>query len=76
MMSRVNEAERALDLPPGYTPVLLRESGDAFAHGLRLRCKLGPERWSRSGATTSSSLPSCWNPPSHWYQRGVRYSSE
>ena len=34
MMSRVNEAERALDLPPGYTPVLLRESGDAFAHGL------------------------------------------
>ena len=44
MMSRVNEAERALDLPPGYTPILLRESGDAFAHGLQLRRKLAPER--------------------------------
>jgi hypothetical protein len=41
MMSRVNEAERALDLPPGYTPVLLRESGDAFAHGLAIAGQAG-----------------------------------
>jgi biotin-(acetyl-CoA carboxylase) ligase len=41
MMSRVNEAERALDLPPGYTPVLLRESGDAFAHGLTIAVQAG-----------------------------------
>jgi biotin/lipoate A/B protein ligase family protein len=41
MMSRVNEAERALDLPPGYTPVLLRESGDAFAHGLAIAMRAG-----------------------------------
>jgi len=41
MMSRVNEAERALDLPPGYTSVLLRESGDAFAHGLAIAMQAG-----------------------------------
>lgn len=41
MMSRVNEAERALDLPPGYTPVLLRESGNAFAHGLAIAVQAG-----------------------------------
>jgi hypothetical protein len=41
MMSRVSEVERALDLPPGYTLVSLRESGDAFAHGLAIAVQAG-----------------------------------
>jgi hypothetical protein len=41
MMSRVSEVERALDLPPGYTLVSLRESGDAFAHGLAIALQAG-----------------------------------
>ncbi|HEX2365159.1 MAG TPA: hypothetical protein VHJ00_09040, partial [Bradyrhizobium sp.] len=41
VMSRVDEAERALDLPPGYTLVSLRESGDAFAHGLAIAAQAG-----------------------------------
>ena len=41
MMSGVDEAERALDLPPGYTLVSLRESGDAFAHGLAIAAQAG-----------------------------------
>src|SRR5207302_4282150 len=41
MMSRVGEAELALDLPPGYTLVSLRESGDAFAHGLAIAAQAG-----------------------------------
>jgi hypothetical protein len=41
MMSRVSEAERALGLPPGYTLVSLRESGDAFAHGLAIAAQAG-----------------------------------
>jgi hypothetical protein len=32
-MPRVAGLEQALDLPPGYTLVALRELGDAFAHG-------------------------------------------
>ncbi|MGA7997179.1 MAG: biotin/lipoate--protein ligase family protein [Bradyrhizobium sp.] len=40
MMSRVSEVERALDLP-GYTLVSLRESGDAFAHGLAIAVQAG-----------------------------------
>jgi biotin-(acetyl-CoA carboxylase) ligase len=36
MMASLREAERALDLPPGFTLVSLRESGDAFAHGLAI----------------------------------------
>ncbi|MCK1626809.1 hypothetical protein IVA98_27385 [Bradyrhizobium sp. 160] len=41
MMLRVNEAERVLDLPPGFNSVLLRESGDAFAHGLAIAAQAG-----------------------------------
>jgi hypothetical protein len=41
MMARVGEAERAFDLPPGYTLVSLRESGDAFAHGLAIAAQAG-----------------------------------
>ncbi len=35
------EVARALDLPPGYTPVSLRERGDAFKHGLEIAEKAG-----------------------------------
>jgi hypothetical protein len=41
MMSGADEAERALDLPPGYTLVSLRESGDAFVHGLAIAARAG-----------------------------------
>ena len=40
-MMSIDEAERALDLPPGYTLVSLRESGDAFAHGLAIAAQAG-----------------------------------
>ena len=36
MMSSLGDAELAFDLPPGYTAISLRESGDAFAHGLAI----------------------------------------
>lgn len=39
MMPRPAEVEQALDLPPGYTLVALRELGDAFVHG----CAIAPE---------------------------------
>ncbi|MEO6783835.1 MAG: biotin/lipoate--protein ligase family protein, partial [Bradyrhizobium sp.] len=35
------EIERALDLPPGYSLVSLREHGDAFAHGLAIAAQSG-----------------------------------
>jgi hypothetical protein len=41
MMSRRGAAEPALDLPPGYRLVSLRESGDAFAHGLAIAAEAG-----------------------------------
>lgn len=41
MMSNLCDAERAFDLPPGYTLVSLRESGDAFAHGLAIARQAG-----------------------------------
>jgi biotin-(acetyl-CoA carboxylase) ligase len=41
MMSRRGEAEPALDLPPGYRLISLRESGDAFAHGLAIAAEAG-----------------------------------
>ena len=41
MMSRRGEAEPALDLPPGYRVISLRESGDAFAHGLAIAAEAG-----------------------------------
>lgn len=34
-------AERAFDLPPGYTLVTLRERSDAFAHGLAIAARVG-----------------------------------
>ena len=39
MSSRLADAKQALDLPPGYTLVALREYGDAFGHG----CAIAPE---------------------------------
>jgi biotin-(acetyl-CoA carboxylase) ligase len=41
MMSSLRDAERAFDLPPGYTVISLRESGDAFAHGLAIAGEAG-----------------------------------
>ena len=41
MMSRRGEAEPALDLPPGYRLISLREGGDAFAHGLAIAAEAG-----------------------------------
>jgi biotin-(acetyl-CoA carboxylase) ligase len=41
-MSRLAELEPALDLPPGYTLVALRELGDAFAHGCDIAAQAGP----------------------------------
>jgi biotin-(acetyl-CoA carboxylase) ligase len=35
-MPRAADLEQALDLPPGYTLVALREAGDAFAHGCEI----------------------------------------
>lgn len=35
------EVARALDLPPGYTLVSLRERGDAFKHGLEIAAEAG-----------------------------------
>lgn len=41
MMSSLGDAERAIDLPPGYTLVSLRERGDAFAQGLAIAGEAG-----------------------------------
>lgn len=41
MKANLGEAERAFDLPPGYTLVTLRERGDAFVHGLAIAGKAG-----------------------------------
>jgi len=38
---RVADLEQALDLPPGYTLVALREAGDAFAHGCEIAEEAG-----------------------------------
>jgi biotin-(acetyl-CoA carboxylase) ligase len=40
-MPRVADLEQALDLPPGYTLVALREAGDAFAHGCEIAEEAG-----------------------------------
>jgi biotin-(acetyl-CoA carboxylase) ligase len=40
-MPRVGDLEQALDLPPGYTLVALREAGDAFAHGCEIAEEAG-----------------------------------
>jgi biotin-(acetyl-CoA carboxylase) ligase len=40
-MSRLGAVEQALDLPPGYTLVALREAGDAFAHGCAIAAEAG-----------------------------------
>jgi biotin-(acetyl-CoA carboxylase) ligase len=40
-MPRVAGLEQALDLPPGYTLVALRELGDAFAHGCDIAAEAG-----------------------------------
>jgi biotin-(acetyl-CoA carboxylase) ligase len=40
-MPRVAGLEQALDLPPGYTLVALREAGDAFAHGCEIAEQAG-----------------------------------
>src|SRR5215216_6386687 len=40
---RPADAEQMLDLPPGYTLVVLRELGDAFAHGCEIAWKSGAE---------------------------------
>ncbi len=47
----------ALDLPPGFNLVTLREVGDAFAHG-QGPCgpSLAPARWSMSGVSISPSF--------------------
>jgi biotin-(acetyl-CoA carboxylase) ligase len=41
MTSRLADAKQTLDLPPGYTPVALREYGDAFAHGCAIASDAG-----------------------------------
>src|SRR3954465_12859419 len=41
MTSRVSGMEQALDLPPGYNLVALRELGDAFAHGCDIAAEAG-----------------------------------
>jgi len=41
MTSSLAGAEQALDLPPGYTLVALRELGDAFAHGCEIAAASG-----------------------------------
>jgi len=41
MTSRLAEVDQALDLPPGYTLVALREYGDAFAHGCAIAADAG-----------------------------------
>ena len=41
MVSSLRDAEQAFDLPPGYTVISLRESGDAFAHGLAIAGEAG-----------------------------------
>lgn len=40
-VSRAAQAEKLLDLPPGYTLVPLREHGDAFAHGCSIASEAG-----------------------------------
>src|SRR6267154_1404540 len=40
-MPRAAGLEQALDLPPGYTLVALREAGDAFAHGCEIAAEAG-----------------------------------
>ena len=40
-LPRVADLEQALDLPPGYTLVALREAGDAFAHGCEIAEEAG-----------------------------------
>src|SRR5260370_9086988 len=40
-MPRVAGLEQALDLPPGYNLVGLREVGDAFAHGCDIAAEAG-----------------------------------
>src|SRR2546423_9698439 len=40
-MPRVAGLEQALDLPPGYTLVALRELSDAFAHGCDVAAEAG-----------------------------------
>ena len=39
--ARASHAEPALDLPPGYTLVGLREYGDAFTHGCKIATEAG-----------------------------------
>jgi biotin-(acetyl-CoA carboxylase) ligase len=41
MFLRASVADRALDLPPPYSLVVLRESGDAFAHACAIAGKRG-----------------------------------
>lgn len=41
MMASLRDAAQTLDLPPGYTLVSLRESGDAFVHGLAIAEQAG-----------------------------------
>jgi hypothetical protein len=41
MTSSLAGAEQALDLPPGYTLVALRELGDAFSHGCEIAAASG-----------------------------------
>lgn len=40
-MPRFADLQQALDLPPGYTLVALREAGDAFEHGCAIAAKAG-----------------------------------
>ncbi|WP_375415243.1 biotin/lipoate--protein ligase family protein [uncultured Bradyrhizobium sp.] len=40
-MSRLNDVEQTLDLPPGYTVVALREFGDAFAYACEHAAEAG-----------------------------------
>lgn len=41
MIARPGDKEQALDLPPGYTLVALRELGDAFEHGCAIAAEAG-----------------------------------
>ena len=66
-------AKPALDLPPPFRLVTLREVGDAFAHATERRgARRAPARWSMSAASISPNSRSCWSRTSRCGPRGAR----
>ena len=66
----------ALDLPPPFRPVALREVGDAFAHATRIAAEAGAGTLVHVGRFDSQSLPSFWNPRNRYARRGARFTQD